>query len=566
MFDRQPVTTKSTPRQFAGSTCRKVLLLTVLVTLAACGGSGGGDATPTPVTDPGAAGDTLITGKATYDLVPQVNFDNSLNYNSIRVQPIRGATVELLNSAGSLLERATTSASGDYQFTVADGANVRLRVRAELLAAGSPAWDVKVINNTNNGSLYAIEGGEFTAAGAAVTHDIHAPSGWTGSGYGQTRAAAPFAVLDVIYTGMQKVLMASPGVVFPPLSINWSPDNRPTQGDEARGEIGTSFYRNVGDDSHIFLLGKENVDTDEYDRHIVAHEWTHYLENRLGRSDSLGGGHSSGDRLDPRVAFGEGLGYAFAGAILDNPNTIDTLGPGQEQGSNINVEDNSILNPGWYNEGSVQAAIYDFYDSAVDGPDTVELGFVPLFDVLTGQFADGVALTTIHAYATALKLANPAAAVAIDAIIENQHIASENTDAFARNETNDADNANDVLPIYTALPLDGRTVNLCSIGGNLPPASFGTYNKLSNRRFLHFETMAPGTVSITATGPNGSDPDLILHRAGILQVAESVSATETLSTVLEAGRYVIEIYEYSNVTDNPRGRTCFGISATVNQE
>jgi hypothetical protein len=56
----------------------------------------------------------------------------------------------------------------------------------------------------------------------------------------------------------------------------------------------------------MFLLGKEDVDTDEFDTHVVVHEWGHYFESAVSRSDSPGGNHALGDLLDARLAFGEG--------------------------------------------------------------------------------------------------------------------------------------------------------------------------------------------------------------------------------------------------------------------
>lgn len=545
---------------------RVVLLSGLFVALSACSGSGGGStAAPTPGSPPAGGGNTVVSGKATFDYVAQNQFTNGLNYNSITAKAVRRARVELLNSAGTLLESTTTSATGDYSFTVSTGSVVRVRVRAELLASGTPGWHVRVVDNTNAGSLYAIETDSFTASGSRYTQDIAAPSGWDGTAYTATRAAAPFAILDVIDAGIQKVLGADPNAVFPQLTVNWSPDNRPTEGDTARGEIGFSFYRSTnGDNSEIYILGAANVNTDEYDRHVIAHEWTHYLEDRFGRSDSVGGGHPSSARLDPRVAFGEGLGHAFAALILDHPNVINTLGPGQKQGFNVNIENNVVFNPGWFSEGSVRAVLYDLYDAAADGADNVEIGFAGIYEVLTQGLANGVALTTIHAFAAEIKQAMPALAADIDAIVENQSIASSASDAYGANETNNGGNTRDVLPIYTELPLNGSIVNLCSIAGQLPPQSFGTFNKLGNRRFFRFTMPFTGMFTLTAAGGAGTDPDIVLHQVGVVQVARALGPTESLSRTLAAGDYVVELYEYSNITDNPLGRTCFDVSATIN--
>lgn len=39
-----------------------------------------------------------------------------------------------------------------------------------------------------------------------------------------------------------------------------------------------------------------------------------------------GGAHAVGDKLDPRVAFSEGFGYAFAAMVLGDPLVRDAYG------------------------------------------------------------------------------------------------------------------------------------------------------------------------------------------------------------------------------------------------
>ena len=67
------------------------------------------------------------------------------------------------------------------------------------------------------------------------------------------------------------------------------------------------------------MLGKENVDTDEYDEHVLTHEFQHYLQNLTSRDDTMGGPHSLGEKLDMRLAFSEGYANAFSGMSLGDP-------------------------------------------------------------------------------------------------------------------------------------------------------------------------------------------------------------------------------------------------------
>jgi hypothetical protein len=43
-------------------------------------------------------------------------------------------------------------------------------------------------------------------------------------------------------------------------------------------------------DGGLFIYGDEDLDTDEYDDHVL-HEWGHHYEDKFSRSDSIGGEH-----------------------------------------------------------------------------------------------------------------------------------------------------------------------------------------------------------------------------------------------------------------------------------
>ena len=84
------------------------------------------------------------------------------------------------------------------------------------------------------------------------------------------------------------------------------------EGHHAQVEPGRSPPAPEAEEVEGGVLGEEDVDTDEYDRDILAHEWAHYFEDRVARTDSIAGGHSPADLLDLRVAFSEGWGNSFA--------------------------------------------------------------------------------------------------------------------------------------------------------------------------------------------------------------------------------------------------------------
>ncbi|MEM7082356.1 MAG: hypothetical protein AAF465_06450 [Pseudomonadota bacterium] len=532
-----------------------------MLALASCGGSDQQTLSP-QIPAPSLPSTTVISGKASYERVPHDAYNNGLAYSASFSLPIRGARVELV-ADGQTIEATSTSDTGDFAFEIESDRQVSIRVKAESIKSGMPAWDFRVVDNVRGDALYALTSEIFTARGARMTVDLEAASGWTGSDYTQPRAAAPFAVLDTIYGAVQNVLRVRGMTEFPALELNWSPQNRPTLGVVSDGEIGGSFFRAAGS-SEIYLLGAANADTDEYDEHIIVHEFTHYLHHHFGRSDSLGGNHSIDDRLDPRVAFSEGLASAFAAIILGDAQYVDALGFRQAAGASINIEDNQLRNPGWYNEGSVQALLYDLYDARDDEGDSLALGFAPLFEALTGPLRSQTAFVTVHAYLDALKRAQPAFADSIDQMAAVQRIHTQNSDAYGLGEWNNARRERGVLPMYLTLPFDGSSIEVCTLAGD---SAFGVGNKLGNRRFLRFtvrDEQAFRTTRIRAEGPADADPDMVLHRIGIVQSALTAGVgEEVLRRIFTPGDYVLEVYDYRNITDDPYGDVCFSLSVEV---
>lgn len=576
---------------------RFLVLIFLAATLAACGGGGGDD--PTPLAPPGAA--VTISGQVTFDRVPVVA-GRGLDYAATVARPARGVTIELLQG-GAVTASTTTDTAGRYSFgNIAVSTDVSLRVRAELLRVGMPSWDFRVVDNVNGDALYTLAGAVFNTGTADVTRNLHAASGWTGSAYTATRSAAPFAILDVAYDAVQLVLTAAPDTAFPALRFNWSTANVPVPG-TGPGEIGSSRYNTS---SGIFLLGAAHQDTDEYDRHVIAHELGHYLEHRFSRSDSIGGPHALTDQTDMRLAFGEAWGTAFAAMVTGDSVYVDSIGTGpgcpfpcsfsvdiEQPPSRINP------NPGWFNEESLQALIFDLYDTGRDvrpssPPGTVivddlALGFAPIWAVLTNQQRTTRALTSVFSFVNALRTVRGADQSLIDNLTTSQRIAVV-TDDYGTGQSNfgvpakrtPSQVAQDFNTTYNSVTIGGLAMNVCSLD-DYTSSQTGAVNKLASRRFLRFSVATPGAYVITARAVaplNGAaDPDMLLHIGG--QIIESSSAptaacttatpascTETFTRTLQAGDHVLEVYEWTNTNDvddpeyPPIGRTCFDVTVT----
>jgi len=498
-----------------------------------------------------------LSGKITYDHVPHT-VANALDYNNTFESNVRGATVELLNANGSsILNTATSDANGNYSFEVSINTSYIVRVKAELKKEDAvPTWDFTVVDNTNSQALYAMDSAVQAITTSSVILDINAASGWTGSSYSQPRVAAPFAILDSVYEAKEKVVDVDASVAMAPLKLNWSVNNAAIDGNTSLGQISTSHFNGT----EIFILGDANGDTDEYDGHVIVHEWGHYFEGQLSRSDSIGGSHGGGDKLDFRVALGEGFGNALSGIITDDPFYRDSFGSNQSQGFDINVESNpSGTNKGWFSESSTQSLIYDFYDANSDGADGLSLGFAPIYNVLVGAERTTLAFTSIFSFANQLKIESSSNASAIDALLASQDITV--TDDFGTGETNNGGDARN-LPIYKSLP----------VGGSIEVCSFGTanafYNKLGNRQYLIFEILNNGSYAFTATGQSvGDDPDFYVYKQGEFIFVSEDSGDESTNQNLVAGTYVMDAYEFSNV-DTRMGavqrNTCIDITLTAN--
>jgi len=500
-------------------------------------GCGGGGESSVPVDTP-STGFVIISGTVTYDLVPSNSNSIGLDYDNIRREAIKGVPINAINSSNQSVASTNTDASGHYSFSVPNNTQMKIRVSAKMLQTSTPSWNVKVVDNTNSNALYVMEGALASSGTADSQRNLNASSGWGGTAYTSVRTAAPFAVLDNAYHAIQKVLSANANTVFPPLLMNWSIKNVSVSGDTSLGQITTSHYS----DGNLFILGDADSDTDEYDDHVVTHEWGHYYEDKFSRSDSIGGRHGAEDKLDIRVALGEGWGNAFSGMALDDPVYFDTLGLSQASGFTFNVESDSSTNKGWYSESSIQRILYDVYDSNDDGDDTLSLGFTPIHQVFTGAEKITPAFTSIFSFIKALKDGNAGDAGTIDTMLLSEDIA-QITDIYGTGRTNRASD----YPYHDLTPGTPLAIVISNADGS--------YNKLSNRQYVKFTIASSGTYTIKVEQSNGtnSDPDFYLFDTSSFTIVDSSEGTEAgveeKSVPLVAGDYLLDVSDYNNVPD-----------------
>jgi hypothetical protein len=596
-----------------------VALSAAAMLLAACGGGGSSDGgtssppppAPPPPPPPAPSGTVTISGLAAYEFVPPNLNCQGLDFASTVVRPIRGATVQLVDSSNTELARTVSGDDGSYSFAgVESNTDVRIRVRAELKRTGAPSWDVEVRDNVLSNPddpnapalvdrpLYAIVT-DFNTGSTDLTRNLTARSGWDGSSYTGTRSAAPFAVLDSIYTAMQLIIGVEPAATFNPLDAYWSVNNTlssPTDIDA--GELGASFYspdpdRNGSANPSLFLLGDAAVDTEEFDDHVIVHEWGHYFEDNFARSDSTGGPHGIGDKLDARLAFGEGWATALSGIALDNPIYCDTGPAGSSGGFGIGTEKGAYDAQGWYDEISVLRFIYDLWDTTDDeaeglntGADTGSIGFAPIYETMVGPQAFTETFTTVFSFASELR--SMLVSQEDRDFLDSQLVREDMTPGFDKwgvGELNDASpdgqQSRDVLPLYVEMPVDGTVVNICT---NDDYDGAGDGNKLATFRYLRLDMPTTSAYDVrvitTTTGDlpaddplderDQSDPDLFIFRDGrVVDFGNSGEANqEIFTTAVLSGpdTYVADLQEFRYADpESPVGfpdRMCFDVSFT----
>lgn len=442
---------------------------------------------PDPI-DPtgGGQGSSLITltGKLTYDSVPITS--SGLNYSGIIKKPLRKIVIQLVNaSTDEIVSTSTTDNTGSYTFSYSNAiSKVYLRIRAEINSPG-----VVIEDNTNGDAVYVVESIDYSISQNTILPNINLPSGWSSStsSYSSNRTSAPFAILDVVLTAIEKVSAAKPSLVFPALKINWSVNNTSESGSKSAGKIGTSHYS--PSEGELYILGKANVDTDEFDTHVIAHEWGHYFEDKLGRSDSIGGQHGSGDIKDSTIAFGEGWGNALSAMVLD-PFIIyrDSMGQSQATiGVSFSLETSTDSSPGWFSEFSVQEILFDLYDSNNTSPDNISMGLSPLIDVMTTTQVTTRAQTSIFSFISGLKSKYSTSSTEINAITTSKSI-STIIDEYGTGEKNSGGWLEN-LPIYRELSPGEAPTTVSFWGDGL------IFNDLGNNRLFKF-TAAGVTTSL----------------------------------------------------------------------
>ncbi|MFP2904039.1 hypothetical protein ACLESD_02990 [Pyxidicoccus sp. 3LFB2] len=518
---------------------RGVLALSLSLALAGCSGDDDDDKDKDKDKNCVAGQAVTLSGKVTYDFVPAIytptTRTGTLDFARATVKPVRSGVVQV-REGSTVLTNGTTNEQGQYQLTFTPTCNGTLTL---LAVAKSTSPDIQIEDNTDGDAVWAL-GDSITST--TTTKDLHAGHGWNGSNYtANRRTAAPFAILDSMYTAARAFIAVRPAATFPALKVNWSPANVPQGGNKAAGLIGTSHFSFT--ENEIYILGQEGADTDEFDSHVIVHEWGHYFEANLARSDSPGGPHSAGDELDPRLAFGEGYGNALAAMLLPETMYVDTLwtrsgltafGFDAETAPTTPSDDPK---PGPFSESTVMRFLYDVFDSGSNesGYDNVAAGLGPVYDVLVGPQKSTEALTTIGSFIVGLKAQPGVNETAVNALAAHYSVGPV-TSAFGDGDTK-------LRGMYNVVP-NGYpySTSVTFTGGP------STFNKQQQNRYYVF-TGTGRAMNISAANAS-EDVGIEVYQTGeVVGSADKFTAgTETINLTSTQGdtTYVLAVMGFKD--------------------
>ncbi len=256
--------------------------------------------------------------------------------------PIKFAEVQVLNSAGAVIQCGTTNSvgalkdvSGTGNLTIPNTAGsytVQVLARAQhsmTVPAGKSAFlfylavKADIYSNqiyTLSQTLMSTGSGTITA-NSLVAYAREEQSAEVNGG--------AFSIYNSILTTYeylaQNTLSSNLTCLNTKIDAFWKIGFNPAQYLQPSADPSTldpqTFYA-VGQNQLYINGGKlgeiKISDTDHFDDSVVIHELGHHMENACGKTDSPGGIHYGLYRIDPRLAWSEGWGNFFSTHIIKN--------------------------------------------------------------------------------------------------------------------------------------------------------------------------------------------------------------------------------------------------------
>jgi len=450
-----------------------------------------------------------VSGVITFQKVPITEE----GLKGIVPKPARRIAAQVVRSSDQMVgAEVYTDNSGAYSFQVPSNSTIYIRAVARI-----DDGSAKVVVTPPGSGLV------FTAISGNITMGTIDKTGQNFLILDSNRGSGPFNILDVILQAYDMVHTANPSVTLPDLNVRWSSSN----------SNGTYYdgYNN------IYICGMrtsncgQQIDSDEFDDHVVVHEYGHFVSFQLYRDDSLGGSHRLWDRLDVRVAYSEGFANAFCGMALNDRLYLDSVGTnGSIIGVDFNMEANSEQSDAYddyANEISVCNILWDLFDSNNDTArsktDTLSYGFGPLNNAWTNTtLKTGADLMYLYPVVDRL-IALSGNEAATSAILGMENVLYPEPAGST----------------FTDVSLGGSRNNVY-IDGTHAPNDDG-FNKYAANRFYRFKIGVATNVrvSISNKSPSGLGLGIYLIRKGVY-VSQTSSSTLSVSN-LAAGTYVVNI-------------------------
>lgn len=474
----------------------------------------------------------FVTGQ-----VPAINpsVSSAHDYTTTKLQSfnISGVTVDLVNAQNAVLATTTTEQDGYYLFeNVPESTSVSVVVKAEIKKVRTtpnvgPQYSFAVRDNTSISTprtMYTLSTPFFTTLAEGNSdnpqQDIIAKIGFNSSGSlisEDQRESAPFAILRTMKAAADQLTLLNANLIMPSLEVYWSGKNIGSEGDKEKGQIGTSHYNGHGILPGLYILGKADSDTDEFDQGVIGHEFGHFLQDKLSYSDSPGGSHSDNEHKDASLAYGEGYGTAIGGLLSGSKYYCDVSGESQLDGFCIDLTDKDAAGnvKGFYSEASVITLMY--------GIGTIPGKGIGEFFTAVSEMKSDMHSATIFSFLHHYLKANPDVKSQIETLMSENNVKSSDpfgiyptgtpADASigeANNKKGAQQGADDLDKIYIQLTLNNAeepfandppaqvTPNATSfcVNRNLPGAN--SFNGLGMRRRLVFTANFTGDILIRA--------------------------------------------------------------------
>lgn len=299
---------------------------------------------------------TTFRGTILYEKVPATR--TGLQLDAPVRTPATGIKVEIVESPSKqVLGSGWTDAKGAYAIPVTLRGRPRVYVRALAQTENASVVRVRDRAEWSMTTEPATIGRE-----RVVENDLLAADA--------DRVAGAFNIAVTIGRANALVRSGQPDVRLPRVEIRWDTTY-----------VGGTFFR--PSEEVAFINGRRGQDSDEFDDHIIAHEYGHFLMASFSRESSPGGSHGFGERLDPRLAWSEGWSNFFGGAVTGAAHYVDTGVVRGRQGVLLSLDLEEDVpagdRPGIWSEHSVASLLWDWFDDGAEAEDSVALGFGPLW-------------------------------------------------------------------------------------------------------------------------------------------------------------------------------------------